>query len=146
MFKFDEYPEIKKAFRRRNQLSNRFYKAERRIRPNDEESKRPATEAIEEWSLFDKKEFALIVYNTFKEKKPRLYHQFKDYFLEWDQAFPASWEECNQEQKLNLLGLVLEIGCGSYWLPDEYYDDKPIDGCIPPPSTHTKPWKFGMKY
>ena len=141
MFKFNEYPEIKKAFREFTRLKNRTYAAEKKIKPDDEASELAYDEAYANWDAFFPL-FAQIIYNTFKDKKPKLYHQFKDYFIEWDKVFPDTFEKRDEGLENNLLGLVLEIGYGNYWLPDEYYDDKPVSGCLPPPPTHTKPWNF----
>ena len=140
MFKFNEYPELKKAYREFTRLENRVYAAEKKIRPNDKASELPWDEADANWGAFFPI-FAKSIFNTFKDKKPKLYHQFKDYYIEWDKLFPVTWEECDEKLQNDLLGLVLEIGYGRYWLPDEYYDDKPIGGGIPAPPTHTKPYK-----
>ena len=141
MFKFNEYPELKKAYREFNRLKRIAYAAEKKIRPNDEASRIPCEEADANWNAFCETTFALSVYNAFKDKKPKLYNKVKDCFFEWDQVFPDTWAKCDKKLKNDLLGLVLEIGYGRYWLPDEYYDDKPIGGGIPAPPTHTKPYK-----
>ena len=38
MFKFDEYPEIKKAYREHNRLKRIVYSLEKKIRPDDKAS------------------------------------------------------------------------------------------------------------
>jgi len=140
MFKFDEYPEIKKAYEEQKRLNKILNKAEKRIKPNDEELRLKAQKAFDNLNSFHDI-FALLIYNTIQERKPKLYNRVKDSFSEWDQVFPNNWEKFDEGLKNDLVGLVLEIGYGSYWLPDEYYDEKPIDGCIPAPTTHTKPFK-----
>ena len=140
MFKFNEYSEIKKAYREFTRLENRAYAAEKKIRPDDKASRIPCDEADAKWDAYFPI-FAQIIYDTFKDKKPRLYHSIKDYFIEWNNVFPDTFEKCDERLRIELLGLVLEIGYGTYWLPDEYYDDKPIGGSIPAPPTHTKPYK-----
>ena len=141
MFKFDEYPEIKKAYREHTRLSRISDKLERKILPDDEASKKLADEAIKKWSAFNQNEFALIIFKTFKDIKPKLYHRFDDCFVKWEEVFSDKWEELDEDQRIDLLGLVLELGYGDYWLPDKYYDDKLIAGGIIPPKTHTKPFK-----
>ncbi len=139
MFKIDKFPEIKRAFHQHNRLSSIVYKADEKIRPDDEASKIPANEAFEKWDEFDQNEFALIIFNTFKDIKPKLYHHFMNYFSKWEEVFSETWEECDEDQINNLLGLVLEIGYGNYWLPNKYYDHKPLLGCLSAPRTHKKP-------
>ena len=141
MFKFDDYPEIKKAYREHSRLTRILYREEKRMRPDDEDSEIPWKIAHENLVDFNQNSFAKSVFNAFKDKKPKLYSQVKECFAKWDKVFPDNWEEFNEGQKYELLSLVLEIGYGQYWLPDEYYDDKLIDGCIKPPKTHTKPFK-----
>ena len=141
MFKFDEYPEIKKAYREHNRLIRIFDKVEKKIRPDDEESKLPASEALNNLDAFQQNEFTLLIYNAFKDIKPKLYHRFDDCFAKWEEVFSNKWEELDEDQRIDLLGLVLELGYGDYWLPDKYYDDKLIAGGIIPPKTHTKPFK-----
>ena len=141
MFKFDEYPEIKKAYREHNRLKRIVYSLEKKIRPDDKASGKPYDEAFDKWVAFNRYEFALIIFKTFKEQKPKLYHRFDDCFAKWEEVFPETWEECGEDQRIDLLGLVLELGYGDYWLPDKYYDDKLIAGGIIPPKTHTKPFK-----
>ncbi len=141
MFKIDEYPEIKKAYREHNRLKRIVYSLEKKIRPDDKASGKPYDEAFDKWVAFNRYEFALIIFKTFKEQKPKLYHRFDDCFAKWEEVFPETWEECGEDQRIDLLGLVLELGYGDYWLPDKYYDDKLIAGGIIPPKTHTKPFK-----
>ena len=141
MFKFDEYPEIKKAYREHNRLKRIFNKAEKKISPEDEESRILADEAIKNLKAFNRNEFSLIIFKTFKDIKPKLYHRFDDCFAKWEEVFSDKWEELDEYKRNDLLGLVLEIGYGRYWLPDKYYDDKLIAGGIIPPKTHTKPFK-----
>ena len=141
MFKFDEYPEIKKAYKEHNRLTRICDKAEKKIRPNDEESKLPCKEAFANLVAFNHNIFARLIYSTFNDKKPKLYNRVKDCILKWDKVFPDTFEKCDERLQIELLGLVLEIGYGVHWLPDEYYDDKPIGGGIPAPPTHTKPYK-----
>ena len=141
MFKFDEYPEIKKAYREHNRLKRIVYSLEKKIRPDDKASGKPYDEAFDKWVAFNRYEFALIIFKTFKEQKPKLYHRFDDCFAKWEEVFPETWEECGEDQRIDLLGLVLELGYGDYWLPDKYYDDTLIAGGIIPPKTHTKPFK-----
>ncbi len=141
MFKIDEYPEIKKAYREHNRLKRIVYSLEKKIRPDDKASGKPYDEAFDKWVAFNRNEFALIIFKTFKEQKPKLYHRFDDCFAKWEEVFPETWEECGEDQRIDLLGLVLELGYGDYWLPDKYYDDKLIAGGIIPPKTHTKPFK-----
>ena len=141
MFKIDEYPEIKKAYREHNRLKRIFDKVEKKIRPDDEESKLPASEALNNLDAFQQNEFTLLIYNAFKDIKPKLYHRFDDCFAKWEEVFSNKWEELDEYKRNDLLGLVLEIGYGRYWLPDKYYDDKLIAGGIIPPKTHTKPFK-----
>ena len=141
MFKIDEYPEIKKAYREHNRLKRIVYSLEKKIRPDDKASGKPYDEAFDKWVAFNRYEFALIIFKTFKEQKPKLYHRFDDCFAKWEEVFPETWEECGEDQRIDLLGLVLELGYGDYWLPDKYYDDTLIAGGIIPPKTHTKPFK-----
>ena len=143
MFKFYEYPELEKAYREFTILKNKAYATEKKIRPNDEASRILSNEADANWDAFIQNVFAPLIFNTFKDKKPKLYNHVKNCFSKWDKLFPKKWEECDNGLRNDLLGLVLEIGYGSYWLPDEYYDDKLIEGCLPAPPTHTKPWNFG---
>ncbi len=141
MFKIDEYPEIKKAYREHNRLKRIVYSLEKKIRPDDKASGKPYDEAFDKWVAFNRYEFALIIFKTFKEQKPKLYHRFDDCFVKWEEVFSDKWEELDEYKRNDLLGLVLEIGYGRYWLPDKYYDDKLIAGGIIPPKTHTKPFK-----
>lgn len=141
MFKIDEYPEIKKAYREHNRLKRIVYSLEKKIRPDDKASGKPYDEAFDKWVAFNRNEFALIIFKTFKEQKPKLYHRFDDCFAKWEEVFSDKWEELDENQRIDLLGLVLELGYGDYWLPDKYYDDKLIAGGIIPPKTHTKPFK-----
>ena len=145
MFKYDDYPELKKAFSEFTRLKNKCYALEKKIRPNDEASKIPCTEAGEKWHEFSQNNFALLIYNTFKDTKPKLYNHVKNRFSKWNKVFPKEWEQCDEGLRNDLLGLVLELGYGRYWLPDEYYDDKLIEECLPPPPTHTKQWNFGCE-
>ena len=141
MFKFDEYPEIKKAYREHNRLKRIVYSLEKKIRPDDKASEKLYDESFKKWDEFDRNEFALIIFKTFKDIKPKLYHRFDDCFVKWEEVFSDKWEELDEYKRNDLLGLVLEIGYGRYWLPDKYYDDKLIAGGIIPPKTHTKPFK-----
>ena len=143
MFKFYEYPELEKAYREFERLENKAYSLEKKIRPNDEASRILCDEADANWGAFIKNVFAPLIYNMLKDKKPKLYNHIKNRFSKWDKVFPKEWEECDEDLQNDLLGLVLEIGWGRYWLPDTYYDAKLIEGCLPPPPTHTKPWDFG---
>lgn len=143
MFKYDEYPEIKKAYEEFNRLKDRCYALEKKIRPNDEASQTRCKEADDNLDAFTRNVFAPLIYNTLKDKKPKLYNRIKERFVKWDQVFPKELTASDAELNNDLLGLVLEIGYGDYWLPDEYYDDKQIDGYFPAPPTHTKPWNFG---
>ena len=139
MFKFDEYPEIKKAYREHNRLKRIVYSLEKKIRPDDKASEKLYDESFKKWDEFDRNEFALIIFKTFKDIKPKLYHRFDDCFVKWEEVFSDKWEELDEYKRNDLLGLVLELGYGRYWLPDKYYDDKPILGCLPAPRTHKKP-------
>ena len=141
MFKFDEYPEIKKAYREHNRLKRIVYSLEKKIRPDDKASEKLYDESFKKWDEFDRNEFALIIFKTFKDIKPKLYHHYDDYFAKWKEVFPDKWEELDEYKRNDLLGLVLELGYGRYWLPDKYYDDTLISGGIIPPKTHTKPFK-----
>jgi len=85
--------------------------------------------------------FAKIIYDTFHDIKPKLYNRVKDHFMEWGEVFPYTWEKCDEGQSNELLSLVLEIGYGVYWLPEEYYDDKPMYKGVKWPTCHTKPFK-----
>ena len=145
MFKIDEYPEIKKAYREHNRLKRIVYSLEKKIRPDDKASEKLYDESFKKWDEFDRNEFALIIFKTFKDIKPKLYHRFDDCFVKWEEVFSDKWEELDEYKRNDLLGLVLELGYGRYWLPDKYYDDKPILGCLPAPPTHTKDWGFGFK-
>ncbi len=145
MFKIDEYPEIKKAYREHNRLKRIVYSLEKKIRPDDKASEKLYDESFKKWDEFDRNEFALIIFKTFKDIKPKLYHHYDDYFAKWKEVFPDKWEELDEYKRNDLLGLVLELGYGRYWLPDKYYDDKPILGCLPAPPTHKKDWGFGFK-
>ena len=139
MFKIDEYPEIKKAYREHNRLKRIVYSLEKKIRPDDKASEKLYDESFKKWDEFDRNEFALIIFKTFKDIKPKLYHRFDDCFVKWEEVFSDKWEELDEYKRNDLLGLVLELGYGRYWLPDKYYDDKPILGCLPAPRTHKKP-------
>ena len=125
----------KKAGRRGNHRRRSGHNRQRRFKA----SKKLADEAIKKWSAFNQNEFALLIFKTFKDIKPKLYHHYDDYFAKWKEVFPDKWEELDEYKRNDLLGLVLELGYGRYWLPDKYYDDKPILGCLPAPRTHKKP-------
>ena len=141
MFKFDEYPEIKKAYREHKRLLKVRRDAEKKIRPNDEDSKSPWKIAHKNVIEFNQDSFAKTVFNAFKDKTPKLYNQAKNCFAKWDQVFPEEWEDFDEGQKYELLSLVLEIGYGHYWLPDEYYDEKSRYEGVKWPQCHTKPFK-----
>lgn len=145
MFKYDEYPEIKKIYQERERLLKKQRIAGKKIRPDDEASEITWSEVHAALGILEQEKFALLIYNTFKDKKPKLYNNIKDYFAKWEEVIPETWEECDEDARGHLLGLVLEIGYGEYWLPDKYYDDKPLYGCLPAPPTHTKDWGFGFK-
>ena len=140
MFKFDEYPEIKKAYREYTRLNRILDKEERKIQPSDDDSRLSAQKAFDKLEAFSDV-FSLLIYNTFKCKKPKLYSQVKNCFAKWDKVFPDNWEDFNEGQKYELLSLVLEIGYGQYWLPDEYYDEKSRYEGVKWPQCHTKPFK-----
>jgi len=141
MFKFDEYLEIKKAYREFNRLKKKTYTAEKKIKPDDEAGRLLWKEANANWGEFIQNNFALLIFDTFKDKKLKLYNRVKDCFVGWDQVFPDNWEKCDEKLRNDLLGLVLEIGYGSYWLPEEYYDDKSRYEGVKWPTCHTKPFK-----
>ncbi|MDR2201346.1 MAG: hypothetical protein LBP26_01060 [Clostridiales bacterium] len=142
MFKFDEYPGIKKAYREHKRLVNTAYKLESKIRADDEKSEEPVEAAIVASEKFDYEVFAPVIFSVFKDIKPKLYNGLTNKFEKWDKVFPDEWEKFTRNEKSHLLGLVLEIGCGGYWLPNEYYDDTPKCKGMPWPTRHDKPFTY----
>ena len=51
MFKIDEYPEIKKAYREHNRLKRIVYSLEKKIRPDDKASEKLYDESFKKWDV-----------------------------------------------------------------------------------------------
>lgn len=140
MFKFDDYPEIKKAYKEYSRLTRISNTLIDKIQP-DGKWRKESDEAFEELRKYEDNVFPLKVFEAFKDIKPMLYHQFKNRFEKWEKVFPDNWGECDDDHKANLMGLVLELS-GYYWLPEEYYNKEPRHkGITDWPTCHTKPYK-----
>ncbi len=123
MFKYDDYPEIKKAHKICENFSKKMYAAEFKA-----EAKGTA-KANEEWGQsikngleFKTYVYSKIVFNIFAPIRPELTMVTDGKKYAWDSVFGQSFSLLNDSQKKRVAMMVEEER--PYRLPDEYYDDK----------------------
>ena len=124
MFKFDEYPEIKKAHEEYQKLFNRMYEIEAEdYKYSEEEFYRLAKEANKKVEAFMLSTYAKAVFDAFSPIKPTLRAVWKKFEpVTWDSIIAKTFEECNESQRTRLFGMVEEED--PYILPAEYYIGK----------------------
>lgn len=146
MFKFNDYPSIKEMHKK--YLKHDYASTKALINVVDKNVL--GAEAKFEKSMNKQDAFNLlyekVIFDELIKEKPDIFDESKQKYKKWDsiivkwkEAFPEKWEECGEDQRNDLLGLVLELGYGNYWLPNKYYDHKPLLGCLSAPRTHKKP-------
>ncbi len=123
MFKFDEYPEIKKAHKTSEKFDALTYKKEFAYEKSDknEDRKKWAT-SIKNEKDFNKKVYASVIFDVFSKIKPVLKIVRTGEMVGWDSCYGETFEELDERQRKTLYMMVeLER---PYRLPDEYYDER----------------------
>ncbi len=124
MFKFDEYPEIKKAHEEYQDLMGRWYELE------VEEDSYSKVEYSKMYSDYDRKIenlmyniYAKAVFDAFSPIKPTLRAVWKkNKPLKWEKEISDTFDDCDEDQRRVLFGMVEEED--PYILPAEYYIGK----------------------
>ena len=125
MFKFDEYPEIKKAHEMSEKLSMKSYAEEFKGEikgilgsKNDSWGK-----AIKNCQDFDENVYPKVVFDTFCEIKPTLTYKKTGESFNWDSVFENKpFDKLDLKQRKTLYMMVEYER--PYRLPDEYYDER----------------------
>ncbi len=125
MFKFNDYPEIKKAHEMSEKLSMKSYaeefKGERKGilgSKNDSWGK-----AIKNCQDFDENVYPKVVFDTFCEIKPTLTYKKTGESFNWDSVFENKpFDKLDLKQRKTLYMMVEYER--PYRLPDEYYDER----------------------
>ena len=123
MFKYDDYPEIKKAHKMCVKFNKKMYNAEFRA------EKKGTTKASEEWdqSINNALEFKTFIYSkvVFEEFAPicpelTMVKDGKKYA--WNSVFGQDFDALDPTHK-KVVAMLVEDEF-PYRLPDEYYDDR----------------------
>ncbi len=125
MFKFNEYPEIKKAHEVSVKLDKKFYRKEFELEKvgESEEIKSEMYKIIEETRNYTENEYAKIIFDQFDPIKPVLKVKKTGEKIDWDAIFEnKKFEELSPRQRKTLYLLV--EGGYPYLLPSEYYNQK----------------------
>ena len=125
MFKFDEYPEIKKAHEMSDKLDKMFYRKERECMKKgvDISSNTELGELIADSRNYKENEYARLVYETFKGLGLTLTQVRTGEKLKWDALFEKmNFEDIDSKHRKYLYMMIEEER--PYRLPDEYYDEK----------------------
>lgn len=125
MFKYDEYPEIKKAHTQLKRLRNAVYKAEFAC-----EKSGGAKSKEDEWQKahnlcvdFKLNVYAQVIYNTFTPIQPILTEENTGKETKWTDVFYQNdFSELDVNQRKMLVLIVDDEH--PYRLPDKYYDDR----------------------
>ena len=123
MFKFDDYPEIKKAHEINENFSMKMYAAEiksyKKADASDDENWGKSIKNGLEFKTFV---YSKIVFDVFAPLRPQLtmVHEGKKY--EWDSVFGQDYNALSDAQK-KYLSMMVENE-RPYRLPDEYYDER----------------------
>ncbi len=115
MFKFDEYPEIKKTHGEYAQRRDEIYESEQ------DDAKYWALREIQNNLKFNI--YAKAVFDAFNPIKPTLRAVWKkNKPCKWEKVIANSFDECDEDQRVILFGMVEEET--PYILPAEYYTGK----------------------
>ena len=125
MFKYDEYPEIKKAHSQLKKLRNAMYKAE-----FASEKSGGAKSKEDEWQKahdscvdFKLNVYARVIYNFFTPMQPMLTEKSSGKIAKWSDVFhQGDFSKLDNDQKKMLVLIVDDER--PYRLPDKYYNDK----------------------
>ena len=126
MFKYNDYPEIKKAYKKLNSLRNAMYKAEFACEKSGgankskEENWQKAYDAFVDFKL---NVYAKLIYDFFTPIQPILIDKSTGEQKKWADIFSQNdFSELDTDRKKMLVLIVDDER--PYRLPDEYYDDK----------------------
>ncbi len=123
MFKFDEYPEIKKAHKMSEDFNMRTYKKEFAYeRTNNSGAKTKWAESIRDEASFNEQIYANIVFETFSKIKPVLTVVKTGEKVAWNKCYAEAFEKLDKNQRKTLFMLIEDEY--PYRLPDEYYDER----------------------
>lgn len=125
MFKFEEYPEIKKAHELSRKWDKKAYQAEfecERSGGSIDKSKKWQG-VIDNGMAFDDNVYPSVVFKTFNNIKPSLTKVKTGEIFTWDEIFEGkSFEELDNKLRKTLYMLVEYER--PYRLPAEYYDNR----------------------
>lgn len=124
MFKYDEFPEIKKMHEISVKKNDLTYKKEFKFyKFNTKKSREEWKKSIEDEGDFDESIYAETIYNFFKEIKPQLTYLKTGEKFEWDKIFEQKkFEELDSKQR-KIAFMMVEYE-RPYILPAEYYDER----------------------
>lgn len=122
MFKFEEYPEIKKAHELYNKFSKKMYKEEiKTLTKNGDEHYKDWDKAITNALEFKTFVYSKIVFVAFSKLKPMLVCDKSGEKVSWDVVFGQNFDILIDGQKKQIAMLVENEF--PYRLPDEYYNN-----------------------
>ena len=125
MFKYDEFPEIKKAHKQYNRLVNRYLSMGIKYqRTEDENLYNEWGVAIQDALKYRNEGYGKIVFDVFKKIKPDINDSIEGKIRTWDELYGQDFDKLSDTLKKSLSMLIEEER--PYRLPDEYYDDRPI--------------------
>lgn len=122
MFKFDEYPEIKKVHNEYSKLNKRSYKLDSAYHRSFSENDRKMWRDSINDCLTYYEVYAKPVYKLFSMLKPKLLNIRTKKYEKWDRIFvESSFEKFTTTEFRILFGLIERQGL--YRLPPEYYEN-----------------------
>lgn len=123
MFKFDKYPEIKKAHEISNDFDMKSYKREFAYEKSDSDKARAKwAKSIRNEEAFNEQVYANIVFDIFSKIKPNLTIVKTGKKVSWNECYGDIFENLNRDQRKTLFMLIEDEY--PYRLPDEYYDER----------------------
>lgn len=124
MFKYDDYPEIKKAHRVSCNWNKKLYDAEFAHERRGVETRTKKWQTlIDSGKSFDENVYSQVVFNVFNPIKPILTKVKTGENIAWDEIFEQKeFEELDSTQR-QILFMLVEYE-RPYRLPEKYYDKR----------------------
>lgn len=123
MFKFDEFPEIKKAHEINEQKNDLTYKKEFKFyKFNTKRSEKKWEESINDALYYKTHIYSKIVFDIFSKIRPQLTFFQDEEVHEWDDVFGQNFDALSDMEKRGIAMMIEEEE--PYRLPAEYYDER----------------------
>jgi len=123
MFKFEEFPEIKKAHEISENFDMKTYKKEFAYEKSAKNKDREKwATSIKNENDFNVQVYANVIYDVFSKIKPVLKIVKTGEIVNWNDCFGETFEALDEKQRKKLY-MMIELE-RPYRLPDEYYDER----------------------